>query len=258
MEPVNLVRIQRRDVADLDNSTDNSGSEVALMRIVEKLRNFIKIFFLFGFSAVHFGNASNRKVFRDLLVNDEVSWWLSSGMPLPAPQAIKLEFITRHSNSDTTWIETGTYVGTTTETLAKISKRVVSIEPSAELYKKSLRRLSAFNNVELLNGSSEDLFDSVCSQVSGSVSFWLDGHFSGGETFKGEQDCPIEYELAVISEHMLTYDRICVYIDDFRLFRDTREQKSDYPLKSFLVDWAELNGLEWSVNSDIFFARSRN
>jgi hypothetical protein len=238
--------------------TDNSGNEVAPVRIVEKLRNFIKIFFVFGFSAVHFGSASNRKVFRDLLVNDEVSWWLSSRMPLPAPQAIKIEFITRYSNPDTTWIETGTYLGTTTEALAKISKWVISIEPSEELYNKSLRRLSAFNNVQLLNGSSEDLFNSVCTQVSGSVSFWLDGHFSGGETFKGEQDCPIEYELAAISQHLPIYERVCVYIDDFRLFRDTREQNSDYPLKSFLVNWAEQNGLEWSVNSDIFFARSRD
>ena len=255
---VSHARIRLRGVVDRDNSTDNSGSEVTLVRIVEKLRNSIKIFFVFGFSAVHFGSASNRKVFRDLVVKDEVSWWLSSGMPLPAPQAIKLEFITRYSNADTTWIETGTYVGTTTEALAKISKWVISIEPSMELHKKSLRRLSAFNNVELLNGSSEDLFDSACSQAGGSVSFWLDGHFSGGETFKGEQDCPIEYELAVISQHLPAYERVCVYIDDFRLFRDNQGQKSDYPLKSFLVNWAELNGLEWSVNIDIFFARSRD
>ncbi len=254
---VNHVQIQLRDVVDRDNLTYLLRSEVVKMRFVEMMRNYLKTFFAFAFSAVYFTSSSHRRAFRHLIQNDEVSWWLSSGLPLPAPHAIKLKFITRHSTPDTTWVESGTYLGSTTEALARKSKRVLSIEPSIELHNKSQERLSAIENIELFNGSSEDLFDFACTQVSGSVSFWLDGHFSGGETFKGEQDCPIEHELAVISRHMSAYDLVCVYIDDFRLFRDSHEQKSEYPLKSFLVNWAELNGLEWSVNNDIFLAKSR-
>ena len=227
------------------------------MHLVEVMRNYLKTVFAFAFSAVYFTSASHRQAFRGLILNNEVSWWLSSGMPLPVPHDLKLKFITRYSTADTTWVETGTYLGRTTEVLAKMSKRVLSIEPSIELHKKSLARLGAIQNIELFNGSSEELFNYACTQVNGSVSFWLDGHFSGGETFKGEQDCPIEYELAVISQHMPSYDRVFVYIDDFRLFRDSEEQSSDYPLKSFLVTWAELNGLEWSVHNDIFLAKSK-
>jgi hypothetical protein len=191
-----------------------------------------------------------------LLSNKDVIGWLGSGMPVPAPQVIKFQYISQFSTSESTWIETGTYVGVTTEALARISKKVISIEPSEALYRKSVERLRKFENVELIYGTSEASFEAACSSVSGSVFFWLDGHYSGGDTFKGEQDCPVQSELATISNFLFKYDQVHIFIDDFRLFRDTKMQKSDYPLKSFLVQWAEKNGLEWSVSNDIFFART--
>ena len=226
------------------------------MFLLSFIRDFIKFFCSYGLAVTHSRNSTNRNVLRMLLKNNNTLYWLGSGMPLPAPQEVKFCFISQFSTSESTWIETGTYMGDMTEALARISKKVISIEPSEGLYRKSLERLSNFENVELIYGSSEASFEAACSSVRGSVMFWLDGHFSGGDTFKGAQDCPVEFELETISKFLFKYDQIHVYIDDFRLFRDTEMQTSDYPLKSFLAQWAEKNSLEWSVNNDIFCART--
>lgn len=222
-------------------------------RIAQRFTNFICSY---AVSAVQTRNSINQKSLRMLLNNNNVIRWLGSGMPVPAPQVIKFQFISQFSTSESTWIETGTYMGDTTEALARISKKVISIEPSEGLYRKSVERLRKFENVELIHGASEASFEAACSSVRGSVMFWLDGHYSGGDTFKGQRDCPIEFELQTISKFLFKYDQVHVYIDDFRLFRDSEMQKSDYPLKSFLAKWAEKNNLEWSVNNDIFFART--
>ena len=193
---------------------------------------------------------------RKVLLNSDLNWWLANGMPLPTPQMVKLEFITKFSTPESIWIETGTYLGETTETLAQLGKHIYSLEPSERLFLKAVERLKGFSNVTVFNGPSEQFFESACSLANGRVMFWLDGHYSGGETFKGRHECPVETELETISRHLSRYDCVFVYIDDFRSFRDVADEKNDYPLKSFLVQWAEKHELSWTVNGDIFFARS--
>jgi hypothetical protein len=158
-----------------------------------------------------------------------------------------------HSLPNSTWIETGTYLGDTTSKLAKIANRVISIEPQAELSLFASSRLKRKKNVEVINATSESCIVKVLEGVSGPTCFWLDGHYSGDVTFQGTEVSPILNELAAISDFIKQSNNVVVCIDDFRLFVDSIS--TGYPPHSNLVSWAQENELSWTVEQDIFLAK---
>lgn len=97
----------------------------------------------------------------------------------------------RHSMKEATWIETGTHLSGAAEILAAISNRVVSLEPSSHYYAFAIKRRSGFSNLEVINKSSEEFFGVLIQSLSGTLCFWLDGHYSGGETFRVASDAPL-------------------------------------------------------------------
>ena len=166
----------------------------------------------------------------------------------PASQIEKLRLLQSFSSNDRCWIETGTYLGYTTRGLSKVAPHVYSLEPSELYFKKALISLSDLNNVSIINKSSEDgLLEILDLLDEGSkVSFWLDGHYSAGDTFLGANHCPIEEELNAIESRLGVIDPQ-IFIDDFRLFG----AEEGYPSKDFLVDWSRKNGFSWTVERDI-------
>jgi hypothetical protein len=156
-----------------------------------------------------------------------------------------------------TWVETGTYLGATTELLARHGSSVYSIEPQPILYENAKVHFSLFRNVEIINGLSEDIFPVLLPTLSGDVNFWLDGHFSGGVTHKGSVDTPIVEELEAVSSNMKRFSNICVMVDDVRCFNPEVAEYSAYPPLIQLVEWAEGAGLRWHVEHDIFIAKTR-
>jgi hypothetical protein len=167
----------------------------------------------------------------------------------PASQFEKLQLLKSLSKRDQFWIETGTFMGYTTRGLSQVSKAVSSLEPSKLYFELSSKTLSDLKNVTLINATSEDgLLAMIDNCPEGShINFWLDGHYSAGDTFLGVNHCPIEEELKTIESRLSVFD-ITVFIDDFRLFG----LEEGYPTKDFLVDWGRDHGFTWSVEKDIF------
>lgn len=64
--------------------------------------------------------------------------------------------------------------------------------------------------------------------TKGPVLFWLDGHYSGGDTACGVEDCPIVRELRIIAARNEPGD--VILIDDARLFG----WRKSYPRMSFM------------------------
>lgn len=192
----------------------------------------------------------------NLLTIRNILKWLRSRFRGPAPHFVKMNFLSLAKNVDV-WIETGTYLGQTTRKLAGMGGRVISIEPSSEFATMAAKRLSSFPNIQILNALSEDVLDQTISSIEftkeKSIAFWLDGHFSEGNTFLGPLETPIETELEVISSHLRNFESIWVYVDDFRCFV---KSEKDYPAPSVLVNWAIRNNLNWTVENDIFLATS--
>ena len=181
-------------------------------------------------------------------------FWKDRGFSVPCPQEVKLEVLLRNGGGDITWIETGTFHGETTQELARDARMVYTIEPSPQLFAKAVDRFAGVANVECLNGLSEDLLPGLLPRIESPVSFWLDGHYSAGETFKGPVDTPIGMELEVIERHLTRWEKVSVLIDDVRCFAP---ESPEYPPLDFLVDWSRKNGLRWHIEHDIFVASKR-
>ncbi len=181
--------------------------------------------------------------------------WRHSNYSSPSPQHVKIKVLKSHSLPNATWIETGTYLGDTTSKLAKIASKVISIEPQTELSVFASRRLRRKKNVEVINATSEGCIIKVLGGVSGPTCFWLDGHYSGDITFQGTEVSPISAELSAISNYLAS-NKVAVLIDDFRLF--VNSASTGYPSQYSLVKWADENNLTWTVEHDIFIAKSRD
>tara|TARA_X000000368_G_C22910776_1_gene658445 strand:+ start:77 stop:712 length:636 start_codon:yes stop_codon:yes gene_type:complete len=188
---------------------------------------------------------------------DEILIWQNIyNFEEPFPHFIKKRVLQKYSSKNTIWVETGTYRGETSDFLSKISKFVFTIEPSEKYFKYSKDALSEVANLKILNGTSEEYLNEILSDIDEDsiVSFWLDGHWSGEDTFKGENDTPIEYELEIISKYLKKFIKTTVLIDDFRLFGKNSEKKEVYPEKKYLINWAKENNLNWEITRDIFIA----
>jgi hypothetical protein len=188
-------------------------------------------------------------------LNLETLIWRNSNYSSPSPQHIKISILKSNSLPNANWIETGTYLGDTTSKLAKIAGKVISIEPQAELSAFASNRLRRHANVQIINATSEGCITEILKGLSGPTCFWLDGHYSGDVTFKGEEVSPISAELAAISNYQ-TKNRVVVLVDDFRLF--VNSAATGYPPQSTLITWADQNDLSWTVEHDIFIAKSRD
>ncbi len=181
--------------------------------------------------------------------------WVKRGYTVPVPSHIKMKTLLRHSIPNSDWIETGTYLAETTKYLASKYENncIYTIEPEKSIYDYVKSKYSRISNIKFLNGSSEEIFEETLENTRGSVNLWLDGHYSGDITFKGEQESPIISELNTLSAHAHRFTDLCIFIDDFRLFGTA----SGYPAKNYLVEWSQINNFSWLIENDIFVALKR-
>ncbi len=180
--------------------------------------------------------------------------WIGTGFKSPSPQWVKVKLLTSSMISNGEWLETGTYLGDTTNVLSKHANRVTTIEPSRELFNFSRLRLKTKRNIAFHNGSSEELFHECLLKSGPRLNIWLDGHFSGDITFKGKTNTPIICELNAISQELERFEEIRIFIDDVRCFYHDMNEGNDYPKLDFLIAWARENGFKWRIEQDIFIA----
>ncbi len=182
--------------------------------------------------------------------------WQQRQYAAPSPPLVKRTVLIRNGIPDATWVETGTFLGDTTQLLSQNARFVYSLEPEPTLHANAVKRFKNATNVEIIQGVSEQVFPVLLPKIVGNVNFWLDGHYSAGITFKGEKDTPIVEELSTIASQISRLNRIVVMVDDIRCFGSGNPEYSQYPSLDFLVDWARTNGLRWNIEHDIFIARN--
>lgn len=186
-------------------------------------------------------------------LDELIKWQEIYNFSEPFPHFIKKKALKEYSSSSTIWVETGTLVGDTAKYLSKVAKFVYTIEPSEKYYNLSVKNLTNYENVKIYNDTSENKLNDILEIIkpNSNVCFWLDGHWSGGDTFKGETDTPILSELDTIEKYLNKFSTLNILIDDFRIF-DIGNNVETYPSKEVLIEYAAKNNLKWRITRDIF------
>jgi hypothetical protein len=115
------------------------------------------------------------------------------------------------------FVETGTYLGETVAEMSKHYSQIYTIELSEEYHRKAKVRFAENIGVSCLLGDSAYRLPDVLSEITEPAVFWLDGHYSAGETARSSKyDSPIQLELEAIFAN--DAKRHIILIDDARLF----------------------------------------
>jgi hypothetical protein len=135
---------------------------------------------------------------------------------------ISKEVLLKFVKKANVFIETGTWCGDTTSLAIDFGfKRIFTIELSEKHYQNALVRFSKNKNVVCLSGDSSDVLPILLEKINEPIVFWLDGHWSGGDTAKGILEVPLLKELDAISKSPIKSHTIL--IDDVRLIGNQLE-----------------------------------
>ena len=112
------------------------------------------------------------------------------------------------------FVETGTYQGHTTRWAAKEFEEVYTIEAQKEIWENVQPTFEKHKNIKSILGNSGPELQKLVPSLPPSM-FFLDAHWSGGQTAGANSECPLLSELAVI---MPWFQKHVILIDDARLF----------------------------------------
>lgn len=150
--------------------------------------------------------------------------WRANGEGDPVPHLIKQQVIAEYAkkHGTATLVETGTYLGHMIAAMRENFKRIISIELAQHFHEQAIERFKKDTHVELLQGDSGEVLIQLAPTIDTPALFWLDGHYSSGETAKGDLNTPIMKELDAVLGGNINH---VVLVDDARCFNGTE----DYP-----------------------------
>lgn len=113
------------------------------------------------------------------------------------------------------FVETGTLNGGTIFGMEPLFDTLYTIELSEQYYNGSKNSYKGDKITFLLGDSGKVLGDLVATLTEPTI-FFLDGHWSSGDTGRGEKDCPLVEEITHIATAFK--HKAIIIVDDFRLF----------------------------------------
>jgi hypothetical protein len=175
--------------------------------------------------------------------------WLSKDKLVPVPHAIKQLTIKTFSQKYEirVFIETGTYLGEMLAAVCNDFDRIYSLELSEDLFKHAAKKFGGYNHITILHGDSSQVMPEILRHIDVPCLFWLNSHYSIGNTEKETKEASILEELKQICAHPIK--KHVILIDNASLFTG----KNDTPTLEFLRTFAEsrLPYHEFDVRNDI-------
>ena len=179
----------------------------------------------------------------------ELNSWVAAGKQDNPPHVVKQRILLayRSAFSVETLIETGTFRGDMVDAMRDHFHAIYSIELSPGLFRLAQQRFHRDGRVHILHGDSEEVLPGLLAGLSGSSLFWLDGHYSAGETAMGKSETPIMGEICAILEDRCKHHVILV--DNARCFDGSRGYPSLEHLKSEVI--VRRQDYEFHVANDV-------
>lgn len=175
--------------------------------------------------------------------------------PAPATFLEKQSLITRKAGELglKAFVETGTYLGEMIEAQRPHFKKLISIELNAELFRAASAKYAGDPQIQLFQGDSGVVLHDAVQELDEPALFWLDAHYSRGNTAGGDADAPILKELSCLTGR--NQPRDTMLIDDARLFG----LNSDYPKLKVIRQFAAQHWPEHSctVETDVICIQPR-
>lgn len=142
------------------------------------------------------------------------------------PSTIKL--FERHNNN-LVFVETGTLEGESVKSaLFAGYKEIYSVELAEKYYLYSKDLFKYQDNIHIIYGDSVKVLAQILPKIESSITFWLDAHYSGGDTTFADVLYPVMKELELIKLHHVKTHTII--IDDLRLL------KPEFPSVGFGIE----------------------
>lgn len=125
-------------------------------------------------------------------------------------------------------------MGDTTFAVESYFDNIYTIEIKKEFYDKVKNNYNG-KKIHFLLGDSSIIFEDLLPTINEDSIFFLDGHWSSGDTGKGKKDCTLLEEIDCINR--LFKNNAIIIIDDYRLFG---KGPNDVGKMHNLQDWKDI------------------
>lgn len=116
------------------------------------------------------------------------------------------------------FIESGSLYGDGIQSAIEAGfKEIYSIELAQPYYDHCVERFKNVSYVYIILGDSHLVLGELLSKIDRQITFWLDGHFCGGDSGFGKYESPLVQELEIIKTHPIKTHTILV--DDLRCWK---------------------------------------
>jgi hypothetical protein len=174
--------------------------------------------------------------------------WKLRDKPIPPPHVVKQKILEEYKKKYDIQIliETGTFRGDMIYAHLKTFKKIYSIELDKYLWKEAVKRFKKQEHVKIIQGDSGKILKDLIKEIKERSIFWLDGHYSGGITAKGDTESPILEELNTILSSKKDH---IILIDDAREFTGKRGYPTIEALKKII--FKEKPGSQIKIQDDV-------
>lgn len=203
---------------------------------------------LISLASERFRRSSLYRMLRSRSHKAEFRRWERTGRTSASPHLVKQGVIRRYAAQHrcSTLVETGTFRGDMILAMLDDFRTLYSIELHPKLHSRAVSLFKEQPSVRLLQGDSGIRISDVLAELNEPAIFWLDGHFSAGQTAKADINTPIIAELDKVLKHHIPNH--VVLIDDARLFTG----EDDYPtLDDVRKQLERLGRFDMKVEDDV-------
>jgi hypothetical protein len=160
--------------------------------------------------------------------------WSRNGKAIPVPHAVKQGIINKYRNKHNIniLVESGTYLGDMVWAQRNNFDKIYSIELSKELVLFNRKRFKKYPSIEIIQGDSGKILPTLVKELEEETLFWLDGHYSGEDSARGDKDCPVIEEVKAILSTGMEH---VIIMSDARCFTGQRDFPTLEGISSYIT-----------------------